>query len=92
MSVYVCVCQRWRERDSVCVCVCVCVCVKERERERERNWLNLYFSPVIILAQRPAHISAVATALLVIKTFGKQIFYQSETRTTASVLKQDPNT
>ena len=40
----------------VCVRVCVCVCERERERERERNWLNMYFSPVKILAQRPAHI------------------------------------
>ena len=31
--------------------------------------IKLYFSRVKILAQRPTHISAVATALLIAKTF-----------------------
>ena len=35
-------------------------------RERE---IELYFSTVKILAQRPTHISAVATVLLITKTF-----------------------
>ena len=37
-------------------------------RERERL-IDLYFSTVKILAQRPTHISAVATVLLITKTF-----------------------
>ena len=39
--------------------------VDERKRERERE-IKLYFSTVKILAQRPTHISAVATVLLII--------------------------
>ena len=39
------------------------------ERQREREGLTeLYFSTVKILAQRPTHISAVATVLLIAKT------------------------
>ena len=46
----------------------VCWILYERERER-RDWLiELYFSTVKILAQRPTHISAVATVLLITKT------------------------
>ena len=40
---------------------------RERERERERE-VKLYFSTVKI-AHRPTHISAVATVLLITKTF-----------------------
>ena len=40
------------------------------ERQRQRDWLiELYFSTVKILAQRLTHISAIATVLLVTKTF-----------------------
>ena len=53
---------------------------KEREGggegERERTWerlidwlIELYFSTVKILAQRPTHISAVATVILITKIF-----------------------
>ena len=65
---------------GVCVCVRACVrvggraCVKERVTEKERkseiDWLiKLYFSTMKILAQRPTHIYAVATVLLITKTF-----------------------
>ena len=42
-----------------------------RERERERE-IKLYFSSVKILAQRPTHISAVATVLLITKRLRKR--------------------
>ena len=45
----------------------------ERERERERV-IKLYFSTVKILAQRPTHISAVATVLLITKIFRVKYF------------------
>ena len=38
-------------------------------REKERDLIKLYFSTVKILAQRPTHISAVSTVLLITKTF-----------------------
>ena len=34
-------------------------------QEREGDLIELYFSAVKILAQRPSHISAVATVLLI---------------------------
>ena len=49
---------------------------RERGREREREmdgWMDglteLYLSTVKMLGQRPTHISAVATVLLITKTF-----------------------
>ena len=39
------------------------------ERKKEKDLIKLYFSTVKILAQRPTHISAVATVLLITKTF-----------------------
>ena len=45
---------------------------KESERQTDRQTDRLiepYFSTVKILTQRPTHISAVATVLLVTKTF-----------------------
>ena len=48
--------QRQRQRD------------RETERKRERL-TELYFSTIKILPQRPTHISAVATILLITKTF-----------------------
>ena len=39
--------------------------------------IKLYFSTVKILAQRPTHVSAVATVLLVTKTFIVK-YYQRE--------------
>ena len=37
--------------------------------------IELYFSTVKILAQRPTHISAVATILLITKTFTVKYYY-----------------
>ena len=45
-------------------CTAVTRVLSRRERERE-----IYFSTVKILAQRPTDISAVATVLLITKTF-----------------------
>ena len=43
---------------------------RQRQRQRQRLILiELYFSTVKILAQRTTHISAVATVLLITKTF-----------------------
>ena len=33
------------------------------------GWIKLYFSTMKILSQRPTHIYAVATVLLITKTF-----------------------
>ena len=38
--------------------------------------IELYFSTVKILAQRPTHISAVATVLLITKTFTVKYYYR----------------
>ena len=62
---------RWRDAEKKGNRKRVCVCGGgggERERERERE-IKLYFSTVTILAQRPTHISAVATVLLLTKIF-----------------------
>ena len=58
------------------------------ERERERHWfywerlidwlIELYFSTVKRLAQRPTHISAVATVLLITKTFTVKYYEEEE--------------
>ena len=41
------------------------------------DWLiELYFSTVKILAQRPTHVSAVATVLLITKTFRVKYYYR----------------
>ena len=40
----------------------------DRQTETEKL-IKLYFSTVKILAQRPTHISAVVTVLLITKTF-----------------------
>ena len=42
---------------------------RETETEREIKLIKLYFSTVKILAQRPTHISAVVTVLLITKIF-----------------------
>ena len=52
---------------------------REREGGRERERLielliKLYFSTMKILAQRPTHISAVATVLLITKTFAVKYY------------------
>ena len=52
----------------------VCNRKKERKKESAREGeidrlIKLYFSTVKILAQRPTHISAVATVLRITKTF-----------------------
>ena len=38
--------------------------------------IEIYFSTVKILAQRPNHISAVATILLITKTFTVKYYYR----------------
>ena len=38
--------------------------------------IKLYFSTVKLLAQRPTHISAVATVLLITKTFTVKYYYR----------------
>ena len=63
-----------KARVGVCLQQCVCrqvnFVVCSWEGERERDWLiTVYFSTVKILAQRPTHIFAVATVLLITKTF-----------------------
>ena len=40
--------------------------------------IELYFSTVKILAQRPTHISAVATVLPITKTFTVKYYYRRE--------------
>ena len=52
-----CVCVSEREREIMCVCMRERVCVCERLIDL---LIELYFSTVKILAQRPTHISAVA--------------------------------
>ena len=47
--------------------------------------IGLYFSTVKILAQRPTHISAVATILLITKTFTVKYYYRRIYINTASV-------
>ena len=47
--------------------------------------IELYFSTVKTLAQRPTHISAVATILLITKTFTVKYYYRRIYINTASV-------
>ena len=47
--------------------------------------IELYFSTVKILAQRPTHIFAVATILLITKTFTVKYYYRRIETNTASV-------
>ena len=47
--------------------------------------IELYVSTVKILAQRPTHISAVATVLLMTKTFTVKYCYRRLLTNTASV-------
>ena len=47
--------------------------------------IELYFSTVKILAQRPTRISAVATILLITKTFTVKCYYRRIWTNTASV-------
>ena len=47
--------------------------------------MNFNFSTVKILAQRPTHISAVATILLITKTFTVNYYYRRIYTNTASV-------
>ena len=42
--------------------------------------IELYFSTVKILAQSPTHISAVATVLLITKTFTVKYYYRERER------------
>ena len=48
--------------------------------------IKLYFSTVKILAQRPTHISAVATVLLITKTFIVKYYDRRIQTNTASII------
>ena len=52
---------------------------------------ELYFSTVRILAQRPTHISAVATILLITKTFTVKYYYRRISTNTVSVKIKNNN-
>ena len=57
----------------------------QRQRERLINWLiKLNFLTVKILAQRPTHISAVATVLLITNTFTVKYYDRRIKTNTAS--------
>ena len=47
--------------------------------------IELYFPTVKILAQRPTHVSAVATVLLITKTFTVKYYYRRLQTNTASL-------
>ena len=49
------------------------------------SFIELYFSTVKILAQRPTRISAVATKLLITKTFTMKYYNRRIQTNTASV-------
>ena len=49
---------------------------------------ELYFLTVKILAQRPAHISAVATILLITKTFTVKYYYSKGIYTNTASVKR----
>ena len=67
------------------MCMWSCVCVWERERLSD--WLiKLYFSMVKILAERPTHLSAVATVLLITKTFIVKYYDRRIKTNTASII------
>ena len=57
---------------------------RDTDRQRQRLIIDLlielYFSTVEILAQRPTHISAVATVLLITKTLTVK-YYERERET-----------
>ena len=51
----------------------------DRQTDRQTDWLiKLCFSTVKVLAQRPAHIFALATLQLVIKTVIAKYYYERE--------------
>ena len=46
------------------------------KKQNKNEMIELYFSTVKILAQRPTYISAVATVLLITKTFTVKYYYR----------------